>query len=268
MDARGRRIAESVWEDWPSTGDRTVAQIAEENENPDLWKRRQTSSTLFQRRGGLYYRDIPATAAEVDSSSPAPADVDGQTWQDDHCENNIVVETRDGSAGLDGLYALLPESGYEGTVTQGLRSLLDEITQMQLQNIIAAEQHCSSAAPRMRLTPRLQREREKAGLQSVRSQPRDAPAGVWNEEPLCRRRQPAEELSCTDRAEGQRDTQSTGDSEPHTRTQRQRDRQEDEQERLRRLVHRRRSAQRVRTPREKQLLASRAAADLAARICR
>lgn len=270
VDARGRRIAESVWEESLSTGDGVVAQIAEADENLDLWKRRQTSSALFQRRGGVYYRDTPETAAEVDSSSsPAPPDADGHAQHDDDdCETEVVVETRDGSAGLDGLYALAPESAYEGTVTQGLRSLLDDITQMQLQNVIAAERQCSSAAPRMRLTPRQQRQREKAGLQSIRSQPRDAPAGVWNEEAVYRGRQPTEELSSTDRAEGQGETESAGDSETHAHTPRERDRQQDEQGQSRRLIHRLRSAQRVRTPREKQLLARRAAADLAARICR
>ena len=136
---------------------------------------------------------------------------------------------------------------HEGTVTQGLRSLLDGITQMQLQNIRAAELHCSSAAPRMQLTPRTQRKDDTCSNT----------AGVWNLESLSWSRQPAEQRSVS--SQGNLDSvvadHVEGSPEQH------------EQERSWRLSHRLRSAQRVRTQREKQLLASHAAADMVARVC-
>lgn len=241
-----------------------------------LWQDRQTSSMLFQCRERLHCRDTSADPAET-GICPVSRDVKEPAQQQDNREDELALEQGADSSGLDGLYALAPDSVSQlrgrptawtddsasavdssedlGIVTQGLRSLLADITQMELQNRSAAQRNCSSTAPRMQLTPREQRVREASDRPSIRDQPRDAPSGVWNQERSCRRHQSTNALNGVTQA----DVASIGPG-PTTRHL------QDERA-LSRRSHRLRSTQRVRTPPEKQMLASRAAAAMAAQVC-
>jgi len=260
VDARGRQVVES------SAHERVLDGMKAENTEPgetDIWKRHQTSSMLFQRRAGVYYRDTAETPAGSASDSVVLPSSNAQEDHHESCKNEAVVEQQDAGADLDGLYALAPEVASvlpgrstvntkvaaqfecEGKVTQGLRSLLDDITQMQMNNIRAAELHCSSEAPRMQPTPPQQTDHGRY-LDT---------ADVWKQESICRDRHPAE----TSNSSSQGHNSAFAVAYQHS--------QQGEQNRSRRLSHRLRSAQRVRTQREKQLLASRAAADMVVRAC-
>lgn len=259
VDARGRQVVERLADEPVSCG---VKAPRPEPGETDVWKRRQTSSLLFQKRAGVYYGDTAETPARSASGVTVSPSGNGEEHRHENFENEAAA-----GADLGGLYALAPEATsqllgrpavrtneameqleHEGTMTQGLRSFLDDITQMQLQNIRAAELHCSSAAPRMQLTPRTQRQKDICS----------DTAGVWNQESICRdRQQPAEPPSSCSLGNPASEVADHVEGRPH----------QNERNRSQRLSHRLRSAQRVRTQREKQLLASRAAADMVVRAC-
>ena len=207
----------------------------------DLWQQRQTSSMLFQRRGGVYYAQEEEATTQP-STTPTPA-ADEAAAADDNANDEDEDGEEDAAAegDLSGLYALAPEriaSEVWADEMNHMRNILDDITEMARQNIMAAERHSSSEAPRMKLavTPRAEREQHQQQQQSIKQQPRES-GGVWNHEPIHVPPRPPH-------------------ARQHEKTTTGRQHQQQHQHRLR-------SAQRVRTPREKQLLASRAAASMA-----